>query len=493
MGKKIIIVPAGVSGYKKVTQNSEQIIVPISDYFYRHMVNDKFSFTDYKVSFLWGAYGSGKTNTAVKKEVILGLLSPTRITGLMVRKTKASIRDSLYKEMKKAAHDLGVEEFFKFFDSSGRIVNLITGTEYISRGLDHDIEKIKGIEGLSRIIVDEISELTVDEMTILYTRLRGEKGKKLSFTAMFNPTARALHVKDFINTIRAELDDTEFNEFYSNYKHNDFIDQEDYFKKLKSFRSVNESEYLMAIGEVLWAETKNKNPFFTSFEPKRHISEKAVYKERLPLYFFCDFNAGDFACVVMQKSFNDNNRDSFFHIIDEILVTEDDTKGNTITMDVAMAEKIQEFAFRHDTTDIYFGGDETAMNKSTKEVSGKVISKWLKLSWQRILFGNARDQNDELINPGVRRSNLGHAQSRQLCNTSMTYHPAFYIHPKCERVIQEISFARLDQKAMENNKIELYKKGGYGVEAQNFTDAFRYAVHYALPSYESGDFKKLLK
>lgn len=492
--KVFIVVPASVSNYKKVVTTKTQIIVPISTAFYRDLINEHFSFQEYKVCILWGAYGSSKTRTAVIREVILGLCSPVKIVGLMMRKTRVSIKHSIFAEFRNCIDNLGLTKFFKFNITECSITNKVTGTTYISLGMDeHNTDRVKGIANLKRIIADEISEFSPEELSVIFTRLRGEENDKLAFTGMFNPTARALHVKAFMELLESTHDASEVKFMYSNYKHNDFIDKDGYRKTLEISRLLNESEYLMAIGEILWAEVQNKNPFFPHFNIKYHVSEVAVYKHGLPLYFFCDFNAGDFACIIGQKSFSDNQRDSFFYVIDEILVTQDDIRGKDISMDVAMGQKIKQYALRLNCSDIYFGGDETAMSNSTKGVSGEIVAKQIGLGWQRILFGNAKDENGIIINPNLPRANLEHGISYQLCNTAFMYHPNLKIHPQCERTIKEVSHARMDEKDMERNKITLAKKGGSGIEAQNFTDALRYFMHYGLHSYLSGNFKHLLK
>jgi len=486
MKQKIFIpVPAASSPYKTVTYTESQILVPISDAFYKNVVKDH-AFIDPKFLILWGAYGSGKTKTAVLIEVINGLFSPVRLTGLITRKTKASIRHSLYQEMKSCVEKLGLSKWCKFKDSEGEIENIATGTRYISRGMDYEPEKIKGIEGLTRIIADEISEYTIEELGMLTTRLRAEIGKKTSFIGMFNPTARALHIKEFMENLQSNHDENEFKEMYSYYIHNDFIDKADYLKTLEITKLFNESEYLMAIGKIKWAEVQNKNPFFPQFEIKYHVTQGLEYNRNFPLYFFLDFNVGEYACIIVQSSFVDRGKDAFFHVIDEICLTKDDVRGKGHTLDVEMGNRIRQYVERLGTADFYIGGDQTAMNDSTKGITGHTLANTVfngRANWKRLLFGNAKDEYGVLINPNAQRANLEHGQSYQLCNAAFMYHPNIKIDAKCTHTIRDISYARQDDKDLQRNKVTLFKVGGAGVEAQNFTDAFRYSMHYILSSY----------
>ena len=506
MRKKIVIIPTNEGQYREIVETKNEKYVPISDAFYCELMENRNGIVRFKnptYLFLLGGAGSGKSKTAALRELLDGLMSPKCITGLMVRKTQATISGSIYAEIKDWAVKLGLSDIFKFYDRSATIKNIKTGTVYYGRGMDKvgasngggSNEKIKSLKDLRRVIIEEASELSHTDIDMIFERLRANIGEKINVTMMFNPTNRAKHLKPIIKDLMTRYAHKgEAFAMYSYFMHNDFIDKESYAEQLLLKKLSSDEEYLMHIGTSKWVDEPNHNPFFKYFDAKKHVSDRAVFNPQYPLYFIMDFNYSEYACIVVQASHEDFTKSSFFHVIDEIV-------GLKCT-DIEMAELIRAYAIRHNQQNrFYIGGDKSAEQNTTKGNSVAIMREVLDVGFDRALFRKVTKSKIELTNEIVEKSPkyIGlrkihtHEDSRLVCNTVMSIHPDFIINPKCVRLIEDIKYARIKIGGVNMNTIQLHKEGGSGKEAQNFTDALRYAFNTLLPSYCTGDIHQFVK
>lgn len=90
-----------------------------------------------------GGRGSGKSTTIAIKFVLL--IMKYRVNGLIVRRVGATLRKSVYEQIKEAIVVLGVSNYFKCKDTIMEIVYKPTGQLIMFRGAD-DATKIKGIK-----------------------------------------------------------------------------------------------------------------------------------------------------------------------------------------------------------------------------------------------------------------------------------------------------------------------------------------------------------
>lgn len=119
---------------------------------------------------LKGGGGSGKSHAIAQKIIIETMFSPERMLTLVVRKNNIDNKESTFSELKKRMYDLGVEEFWKINSTTMEMTFSQNGNRIIFRGLD-DIERIKSISGISKIWVEEASQITQDEFNQLNVRL----------------------------------------------------------------------------------------------------------------------------------------------------------------------------------------------------------------------------------------------------------------------------------------------------------------------------------
>ena len=142
---------------------------------------------DYTTRFnvYYGGAGSGKSYFVVQK-LILKILQYKRKV-LIVRKVQATIKDSIWALFLRLLYQ--IPQVIKSINKSDFTIELINGSIIIFKGMD-DSEKVKSIEGITDIVVEEASELTEDDFDQLNLRLRAKSGM-LQIHLMFNPVSKA--------------------------------------------------------------------------------------------------------------------------------------------------------------------------------------------------------------------------------------------------------------------------------------------------------------
>lgn len=142
---------------------------------------------DYKtrINVFYGGAGSGKSYFVCQKIVIKALRDCRRV--LVVRKVGATLKSSIW--------DLFMEIFSKMggviksINRSEMTFELINGSQFLFKGLD-DSEKVKSIQGITDIVIEEATEISLDDFTQLNLRLRSKKpGNQIHL--MFNPVSKA--------------------------------------------------------------------------------------------------------------------------------------------------------------------------------------------------------------------------------------------------------------------------------------------------------------
>lgn len=151
----------------------------------RYMSHD-----DVRYIFAYGGSSSGKTYGIVQA-VLISTLKDAKNT-LVFRKVLASIRKTIFNDFKTAIAQLKLTDMFVIQDLKIKCFN---GGVIDFLGCD-DPEKIKGIAGYQRIIVDELTELEIDDWMQLRKRMRGVKGQKCVCT--FNPVSSQHWIKTTI-------------------------------------------------------------------------------------------------------------------------------------------------------------------------------------------------------------------------------------------------------------------------------------------------------
>ncbi len=135
---------------------------------------------------LYGSAGSGKSRFACQKEIIESF-EPSRRgrKTLCVRQFFNTLQHSLYAELKTVIYEWGFEDHFNILKSPLQITNKLTGVTFIFAGLD-DVEKVKSISGVDRILVEEATEL-LSRKVLDQLRLRLRGFDRVQITLCYNP------------------------------------------------------------------------------------------------------------------------------------------------------------------------------------------------------------------------------------------------------------------------------------------------------------------
>lgn len=190
---------------------------------------------DYTTRFnvYYGGAGSGKSHFVAQKILLKCLQYKRKL--LVVRKVGNTLKDSVWAMFLKLLYQMPA--VIKTINKSEYTIELINGSVILFKGLD-DPEKIKSIEGITDIVVEEASELTEDDFDQLNLRLRANCGM-LQIHLMFNPVSKANWVyKRFFENGAPE--DTVI--IHTTYKDNPYLPQE-YIDSLLRLERTNPAYY----------------------------------------------------------------------------------------------------------------------------------------------------------------------------------------------------------------------------------------------------------
>ena len=138
-----------------------------------------------QILILYGSAASGKSYFAAQKTV-LRLLSEQGHRILVIRKVGNTIKDSVFALLKEVISDWGVYSEFEINKTDKTFLHLPTGNEIICKGLDEP-EKIKSIQGITSMWIEEATELDFNDFTQLLLRIRGDKPNYVQYLLTFNP------------------------------------------------------------------------------------------------------------------------------------------------------------------------------------------------------------------------------------------------------------------------------------------------------------------
>lgn len=190
---------------------------------------------DYTTRFnvYYGGAGSGKSHFVMQKVLLKCLAYKRKL--LVVRKVGNTLKDSVWAMCLKLLYQM--PQVIKSVNKSEYTIELINGTIILFKGFD-DPEKIKSIEGITDIVVEEASELTEDDFDQLNLRLRAKSGM-LQIHLMFNPVSKAnwVYKRFFAN---GTPEDTVI--VHTTYKDNPYLPKE-YIDSLLRLERTNPAYY----------------------------------------------------------------------------------------------------------------------------------------------------------------------------------------------------------------------------------------------------------
>lgn len=227
-----------------------------------------------RLNVFYGGAGSGKSYFVVQKLIIKSLTYKRRV--LVVRKIQATIKASIWHLF---LEELSImPQVIKAVSKSDLTIELVNGSVFLFKGLD-DSEKIKSIQGIDDIVIEEATELSLDDFTQLNLRLRS-KNKYLQIHMMFNPVSKAnwCYKYFFENDVPDDCIICQ-----STYKDNPYLPQE-YINSLNDLKSRNPAYYKIYVNGEFATLDKLVFPTWT----KRLIKQE----ELTDAYFWCGMDFG---------------------------------------------------------------------------------------------------------------------------------------------------------------------------------------------------------
>lgn len=189
----------------------------------------------------YGGAGSGKSFSQTQHEIIKCLQKHEKL--LVIRKVASTLKDSVISLFTSILNSWGLQDYYTE-NKATQFIKFANCSEILFKGMD-DPEKIKSIAGITRIWIEEASELTQADFSQLNLRLRGKEGLQLTLT--FNPIDEEHWIKSYF------FDNPTVNEktniIRTTYKDNKFID-EAYKAELEGYQFIDKNYYkIYALGE----------------------------------------------------------------------------------------------------------------------------------------------------------------------------------------------------------------------------------------------------
>lgn len=188
-----------------------------------------------------GGAGSGKSYTQTQHEIIKCLSGKERL--LVIRKVNTTLKDSVISLFNTILYNWGLKHFYSE-NKSAQTFTFLNGSQILFKGMD-DPEKIKSIAGITRVWIEEATELSRDDFMQLNLRLRG--AENLQMTLTFNPIDEEHWIKKHFFDNPDIFERTTV--IKTTYHDNKFID-EAYKQELESYLNIDKNYYkIYALGE----------------------------------------------------------------------------------------------------------------------------------------------------------------------------------------------------------------------------------------------------
>lgn len=304
------------------------------------MSNDDRDHKRFLVSY--GGAGSGKSYSITQREVIKCIEKKQKL--LVIRKVQATLNDSCVDLFKTVLDNWQIPYDINITDKKIKLEN---GSEILFKGLDNP-EKIKSIAGITRIWIEEVTELDQVDFDQINTRLRGIHAKGGQVTMSFNPVSELHWIKKvFFDT---ERDDVFI--YHSTYKDNNFLDEE-YGKQLEFYQIVDPNHYrVYALGEFGIVQTGNECYRYDITKNKQMMKDHYLYSQDETLYISIDENVNPYCYVCI------------FQMIDNKLVVLDELALEGKNIEETCAEFKRKYI--HHNGGLIITGDASSRKQDVK-------------------------------------------------------------------------------------------------------------------------------
>jgi PBSX family phage terminase large subunit len=359
----------------------------------------KKAFENPLIRFIWvyGGSSASKTFSVVQLQVFL-MLTETNQNAMIMRKVSTDIRDSIYKDFTDIINDWGLSEYFVC--QQNYILCTLTGSYCRFRGLD-DSEKVKGIKGFKRVILEEVNQFDYEDLKQIRKRLRGMVGQQI--VGIFNPVSEEHWIKKQVFDLETLIEHTTdiydpipesnipisgmwLNEkgnltiFKTNYLDNvyivgkwkvnkfgqlvqtgGFLDQHviDDFEQDK----IKDFNYYQIYGLGNWGKIRTGGEFWKDFNANIHTT-KIGWDEEKPIFMSWDENINPhITCLLWQIHIKDGKKTAIQ--IDEICLLDPNNRVISVCNEFAKRYPIER------VKGLFVGGDRTSMKEDTKMEKGQ--------------------------------------------------------------------------------------------------------------------------
>lgn len=246
-----------------------------------------------RILMVYGGAGSGKSYFVAQK-LVLRFIHERGHKFLILRKQQVNIKDSVW------ALILEVLLQFQFFSikinkSDRTITNLENGNVFLFRGLDEP-EKIKSVQGISSMWLEESTEFLYNDFTQLLLRIRGRHENYVQYILSFNPISEYHWLKTKLIDKLDKMPEAKY--LHTTYKHNMFLTEQDH-AQLESLKHTNPLYYqVYCLGE--WGIEDKSGKFAYAFDEQTHVAEGLEWNRNEYTYLSFDFNVNPICCSVIQ-------------------------------------------------------------------------------------------------------------------------------------------------------------------------------------------------
>lgn len=211
---------------------------------YRPYVEDY----SHRYNVYYGGRGSGKTIFVMDKLLLKGLKEKRTI--LLMRKTTANCKFSVWKELKAAVDRFQLTKYFTFYESDYSAVCKLNGTVFKCLGLDI-AEKIKGFSEISDVLLEEATEFTPEDIDLIDGTVRSIKYKlPLQLYFLFNPVSKANYVYKRFGFDTGIAPPNTF-VLKTTYLDNPYV-SEDYIQRMEDMKRTNPTRWkIEALGDFV--------------------------------------------------------------------------------------------------------------------------------------------------------------------------------------------------------------------------------------------------
>jgi phage terminase large subunit len=247
-----------------------------------------------EVLFVYGGSGSGKSYWAAQK-IVLRTLTEMPHKFLVLRKVGATIKDSVFALLKEVISEFGVFDEFQINQTDKTFTHLPTGNQILCKGLDEP-EKIKSVQGITGMWMEELTEFDYNDFTQLLLRIRGNHANYVQYLGTFNPISEYHWIKKKIADDLA-LRNEKYKIVKTTYNDNLSLSDTD-IQRILDLKESNPLYYqIYCLGE--WGIEDKTGKFAYSFIEEKHTGTAEDNKEEA-LYLAFDFNVNPITCQVIQ-------------------------------------------------------------------------------------------------------------------------------------------------------------------------------------------------